>query len=120
MKHWKRGTPWNPLVKDSRAQMHALFEAKQILLSPKCSEPSDGFPSLVESFRRAKIGPRGGLLEKGQFQHGPDGVRYLAWKFLPRANRRSRSTNLITRPTMRFGGSRSTGEGATDSRRRQQ
>lgn len=84
MKHWKRGTPWNPLVKDSRAQMHTLFENGQILLGPKCSEPADGFPSLVESLRRAKVGPRGGLVEKGNFQHVPDGLRYLAWRFMPR------------------------------------
>jgi hypothetical protein len=84
MQHWRRGTPWNPLVKDSRAQMHALFENRQILIAPRCAEPNEGFASLIESFRRAKVGPKGGLVEKGQFQHAPDGVRYLCWKFLPR------------------------------------
>jgi hypothetical protein len=84
MKHWKHGTPWNPLVRDSRAQMHAAFSNRQILLGEKCKLPGDGFASLVESFRRAKVGPRGGLIEKGGFQHGPDGIRYLAWRFLPR------------------------------------
>jgi hypothetical protein len=84
MKHWKHGIPWNPLVKDSRAQMHALFEAKQVLFSPRCKEASEGFPSLVESFRSAKVGPKGGLVERGHYQHGPDGVRYLCWAFLPR------------------------------------
>jgi len=84
MYHWRRGTPWNPMVRDSRAQMHGLLEQHQILLSERCAEPADGFPSLIESFRRAKVGPRGGLIELGQYQHGPDGVRYLAWRFLPR------------------------------------
>lgn len=84
MKHWKHGTPWNPLVRDSRAQLHLLFERNQILLGPECREPVEGFSSLVESLRRAKVGPKGGLVEKGGYQHGPDGVRYLAWKFLPR------------------------------------
>jgi hypothetical protein len=84
MKHWRRGTPWNPLVHQSRTQMHALFEGHQILLAPRCREPSEGFPSLVESLRRAKVGPKGGLIEKGNFQHGPDGVRYMAWWALPR------------------------------------
>ncbi len=83
-RHWKHRTPWNPTVRDSRAQMYLLFEKHQVLLSPKCKEPSEGFPSLVESFRKAKVGPKGGLIPKGDFQHGPDGVRYLAWKFLPR------------------------------------
>lgn len=84
MKHWRHGTAWNPMVKDSRAQMHGLFQARQVLISPNCKESAEGFPSLVESFRRAQVGPRGGLIEKGHYQHGPDGVRYLCWKFLPR------------------------------------
>jgi hypothetical protein len=84
MRHWKRGTPWNPLVQQSRAQMHTLFERRQILLSGRCRDPAAGFPSLVESFRRAKVGPKGGLIAKGGFQHGPDGVRYMAWWALPR------------------------------------
>jgi hypothetical protein len=84
MKHWKTGIWWNPLVKDSRAQMHAVLDARQLLLSPKCKEASEGFPSLVESFRSAKVGPKGGLVEKGNYQHGPDGIRYLCWRFLPR------------------------------------
>jgi len=82
--HWKHGIPWNPGVRESRAQMHTLLEQRQILISRKCKEPSEGFPSLVDSFRRAPIGPKGGLVEKGNFQHGPDGVRYVAWRFLPR------------------------------------
>lgn len=84
MKHWKNGIWWNPLVKESRAQMHELFTSRQILISPKCKEASEGFPSLVTSFRSAKVGPKGGLIEKGNYQHGCDGVRYAAWRFLPR------------------------------------
>jgi hypothetical protein len=82
--HWKTGRPWNPFVRDSRAQMHELFDRHQIQFGAECKEPCEGFPSLVESMRRAKVGPKGGLIEKGDFQHGPDGVRYLAWRFLPR------------------------------------
>jgi hypothetical protein len=83
-RHWKHGIPWNPPVRLSRTQMHMLLEAHQILIAPKCKEPVEGFPSLVESFRRAPASPKGGLVEKGNFQHGCDPVRYLAWRFLPR------------------------------------
>jgi hypothetical protein len=55
------------------------------LLSPECKQsPAHGFPSLVDSFRNAKKYGSGKLKEDGNFQHGPDGVRYLAWRFLPR------------------------------------
>lgn len=84
MYHWKRQTPWNPLVKDSRAQMHLLLDQRQVLFSRRCAEAPVGFPPLLECMRRAKVGPRGGLVEKGNFQHSADGVRYLAWRFLPR------------------------------------
>jgi hypothetical protein len=80
----RNGKPDNPLVKESRAQMHAVLSAHQILISPKLKEPEEGFASLVESMRRAKVTPRGGLVEKGGWQHACDDVRYLAWKFLPR------------------------------------
>jgi len=83
-RHWKHGIPWNPPVRLSRAQMYDLFVANQILIAPKCKEAVEGFPSLVDSFRRAQVGPKGGLVEKGHFQHGCDGPRYLAWCFLPR------------------------------------
>lgn len=83
-RHWKSRIPWNPPVTDSRDQMHGLFTRNRILLAPKCEEPTEGFHSLVESFRKAKAGPKGGLIEKGGYQHCPDGVRYLAWRFLPR------------------------------------
>ncbi len=84
MYHWKHRTPWNPLVRDSRAQMHQALERRHILFGPHCTVSATGFPPLVESFRRAKVNQRGNLVEKGNFQHGPDGVRYLAWRFLPR------------------------------------
>lgn len=84
MYHWRKRTPWNPAVKDSRSQMHTLFTGGQILLGEECKLAGDGFPSLVESFSSAQCGPRGGLIEAGHYQHGPDGVRYLAWRFLPR------------------------------------
>jgi hypothetical protein len=77
-------TPWNPLVPDSRKQMKACFLAGQILLAPECAETGTGFPSLIESFARAKVNSNGRFEKKGHFTHGPDGVRYLAWRFLPR------------------------------------
>jgi len=83
---WKtrRGKPDNPPVKESRAQMHALFFSRQVLISPRLKEPDPGFPSLSESFTRAKVTVRGQLMERGGWQHGPDGVRYVAFRFMPR------------------------------------
>lgn len=78
-------TPWNPLIADSRKQMKAALQAGLIVLSPECSEPSNGFPSLIESMARAKVTVGGKFVKKGHYTHGPDGVRYLAWRFLPRA-----------------------------------
>jgi hypothetical protein len=77
-------TPWNPRVEESRKQMKALAFAGLILLDPRCREASDGFPALAESFVRAKVTPEGKFVKKGHHTHGPDGVRYLAWRFLPR------------------------------------
>jgi hypothetical protein len=84
MVHWRTGVEWNPMVPDSRNQMHYLFTQDQILIAPACKQPQEGFPSLVDSLRRAPVGPKGGLVERGGFQHNPDGVRYLAWRFMPR------------------------------------
>ena len=82
---WSRNRrPWNPLVKERRAQMYAGFESHQILISPRLKEHDEGFASLVESLRRAKVTPRGALLESGGWQHGPDGLGYGWWKFGPR------------------------------------
>lgn len=84
MRHWRHGTPWNPPVPTSRDQMHDCFTRRRILISPQCENPAEGFSSLIDSLRKAKRGPKGGLLEKGGYQHCPDGLRYLAWRFLPR------------------------------------
>jgi hypothetical protein len=101
MYHWKTRTAWNPLVKDSRAQMHLLFSEYQIIYAEACRTPAEGFASLVESTRRAKVGPRGGLIEKGGFQHCPDGVRYLAWAFLPRPQPPQTTSDAATDSTLR-------------------
>ena len=55
-----------------------------IVFDPCCADPAADFPSLVEGFKRTKLVPSGKFEKKGHFTHGPDGVRYLAWKFLPR------------------------------------
>lgn len=80
----KRRKPSNPLVRESIPQVHAAFVERQIMISTALKEPESGFAALVESLRRAKKTPRGALIEKGGWQHGPDGLRYLAWRFLPR------------------------------------
>ncbi len=77
-------TPWNPLVADSRKQMKACFLVGSILISPECNEASNGFPALIDSFERAKVNTNGKFEKKGHYTHGPDGVRYLAWRYLPR------------------------------------
>ena len=69
---------------DSRKQMHALFGARQIMFSPRCNEQPPGFPALIEGFRRTKGHTDGSFVKKGHWTHGPDSVRYLAWRFLPR------------------------------------
>ena len=78
-------TPWNPLIDDSRKQMKGAFLSGLIVLSPACLEPTNGFPSLVDSFQRTKVTSAGKFVKKGHYTHGPDGVRYLAWRYLPRA-----------------------------------
>lgn len=76
--------PDNPLVKESIPQMDSVLRGRHLMISARLKEPDQGFAALVESFRRAKKTPRNALVEKGGWQHGPDGVRYLAWRFLPR------------------------------------
>lgn len=76
--------PDNPRVKESRPQMYAGFDSRQIIVSPRLKEADEGFPALIESLRIAKVTARGALIEKGGNQHGPDGLRYLWWKFGPR------------------------------------
>lgn len=96
MHHWKNRTPWNPEVRDSRKQMHASFVNGLILISPRCADASPGFPSLVESLARTKVHSDGSFVRRGHFTHGPDGLRYLAWKFLPR----SKPAPVSTAPDM--------------------
>ncbi len=77
-----KGKPWNPAVKESRAQMWDGFDARQIIVSPglKTSEP--GFGSLVSSLSRAKVNRNGNLV--GGNHHAPDGLRYIWYCFGPR------------------------------------
>jgi hypothetical protein len=84
MKHYKSGSPCNPEVLDSRKQMNSLLAAGRIVLDPACAEPAADFPSLVDGFKRTKLMSSGKFEKRGHFTHGPDGVRYLAWKFMPR------------------------------------
>lgn len=78
-------TPWNPLIPDSRKQMKSLHGAGAIAYSPQCAEAQEGFPSLIDSMQRAKVNSLGKFEKKGHYTHGADGVRYLAWRYLPRA-----------------------------------
>ena len=86
MYHHKNNTPWNPDVPTSVGQMFDLFAARHVLLSPKLKQAKNGFPSLIDSYRNAKRWESTGRLrDDGEhMHHGPDGVRYLAWKYLPR------------------------------------
>jgi hypothetical protein len=84
-------TPWNPLIPDSRKQMKACLITGLILFSPRCEEAPPGFPPLLESMARAKVTLFGKFEKRGHHTHGPDGVRYLAWRFLPRNDAPSRS-----------------------------
>lgn len=94
-------TPWNPLISDSRKQMKMLAHKGLILLSPECLEASDGFPALAESFVRAKVTREGKFVKKGHHTHGPDGVRYLAWRFLARPRVLPPPTDLETADRVR-------------------
>lgn len=84
--HGPQRTPWNPLIDASRLQMKALLSTGKIIFSPKCAEPANGFPSLLDSLQRAKVNANGKFLKdrNDRYTHGPDGVRYLAWRFMPR------------------------------------
>jgi hypothetical protein len=94
-------TPWNPLVADSRKQMKYLALNGMVLISPACVEAPEGFPSLIESFVRAKVTPDGKFIKKGHHTHGPDGVRYLAWRFMPRPLPPAPPTDLETADRLR-------------------
>lgn len=82
----KQKTPWNPLIPDSRKQMKLLLTSGRIAFSPACAEPVDGFPSLLDSMQRAKVNNVGKFIKKKHYTHGPDGVRYMAWRFLMRGD----------------------------------
>ncbi len=103
-------TTWNPLVIDSRKQMKSAFLAWQILLSPACTEAGNGFPALIEGFARAKVNLAGKFDKKGHLTHGPDCVRYLAWRFLPKPTAPATPTNLDVAAFNRFAGLRFTQE----------
>lgn len=80
----KQRTPWNPLIPDSRKQMKLLLSSGALAFSPACGEPIEGFPSLLDSMQRAKVNAVGKFIKKKHYTHGPDGVRYMAWRFLQR------------------------------------
>lgn len=84
MVNFHTGNPCNPGVIDSRKQMHLLFSTGRIMFDPECGAPAADFPSLLEGFKRTKVHPSGKFVKKGHFTHGPDGVRYAAWRFMPR------------------------------------
>lgn len=86
MEHWRTGKPWPAGVLDSRAQMHALLSKPRILFSPRCrDEQQPGFPSLVNSMALVKVNPEGKFIgRRDHLTHGPDTVRLLTWRFLPR------------------------------------
>lgn len=80
----KKRTPWNPSVNDSRKQMKLLLTTGRIAFSSKCAEAIAGFPSLLDSMQRCKVNAVGKFIKKKHYTHGPDGVRYIAWRFMPR------------------------------------
>lgn len=83
MRH-RSGAPCNPLVTDSLKQVDTLLRAGAIVLDPACSEPAAEFVNLVDGFKKSTLNSSGKFVKKGHFTHGPDGVRYLAWRFMPR------------------------------------
>lgn len=89
-------TPMNPLVEESRKQMRRLHETGLLVYSPRCAETSAPFPSLIESLARAKVNAAGKFEKKGHYTHGPDGLRYLARRFLPWGVRPDEPTEIDT------------------------
>lgn len=80
----RKGRPINPRVPERRSHMFKGFAGRQILVDPSLKEPEGGFSSLIESLSRAKVTPRGGLVEAGGWQHAPDGMGYAWFAFGPR------------------------------------
>ncbi len=85
MYYGPKKTPWNPLVDDSRKQMKACFMNGLIVISSECGEGVNGFPSLLDGLQNTKVTSAGKFVKKGHWTHFPDGLRYLAWKYLPRS-----------------------------------
>jgi len=83
MKH-RSGAPCNPLIPDSLKQVDTSLRAGWILFFPECGNPAAEFCSLVDSAKKSTINSSGKFVKRGHFTHGMDGVRYLAWRFLPR------------------------------------
>lgn len=73
----KRRKADNPTVKESRSQMYDLFDARQVLISPRLKQGEEGFYSLVSCLQRAKVNTNGSLV--GGNHHAPDGLRYVCW-----------------------------------------
>lgn len=81
--HHKTRRPWWCPVQPSRMQMKALFTARKILLSPACKVATPPFPSLIDGFVNTKTYESGAFVKgRGHYTHGPDCVRYMAWRFL--------------------------------------
>jgi hypothetical protein len=85
MRHFSTGKACNPLVLDSIKQMHSALSHGRIMFSPACGDPAAEFPSLIDGFKKTRTLRSGKFEKKGHWTHGPDGVRYLAWRFLPRS-----------------------------------
>ena len=56
-----------------------------IVISSECGEGVNGFPSLLDGLQNTKVTSAGKFVKKGHWTHFPDGLRYLAWKYLPRS-----------------------------------
>lgn len=83
--HYKTKRPWWAPVQPSRMQMKALFQQRQIMLAPRCKQAVQPFPALVDGFVNTKTYESGAFVKgRGHWTHGPDCVRYMAWRFMPR------------------------------------
>lgn len=103
-RYTRKRKPDNPTVKESRGQMWDAFNARAILISPRLKTGEEGFPALVSSLQRAKVNGNGNLV--GGNHHGPDGLRYVAWRFLPRPQPPRPSPDLDTTTYDQFRGIR--------------
>jgi hypothetical protein len=55
-----------------------------MVFDPSCADPAAEFPSLVDGMKKSLVNSAGKFVKRGHYTHGPDGVRYLGWRFLPR------------------------------------